>query len=136
MYAAKKGYRKPSIKNPRNEYLWTVEMVRKILMNQSYINFKTYSSREPRHAIRDQIMELSPSFIARVFASVSKLFNSICLIHKKRQRELSVDCKLPKNSDCGANLNYKYTHDNPGNHYFSCNNRAGNGLCKKTHHVR
>ena len=47
MYAAKKGYRKPSIKNPRNEYLWTVEMVRKILMNQSYVgdvvNFKTYS---------------------------------------------------------------------------------------------
>ena len=40
-------------------------------------------------------------------------------------------------SDCGANLNYKYTHDNPDNHYFSCkNNRAGNGLCKKTHHVR
>ena len=30
MYAAKKGYRKPSIKNPRNEYLWTIEMVRKI----------------------------------------------------------------------------------------------------------
>ena len=57
MYAAKKGYRKPSIKNPRNEYLWTVAMVRKILMNQSYVgdvvNFKTYSSREPRHAIRD-----------------------------------------------------------------------------------
>lgn len=47
MYAAQKGYRKPSIKNPRNEYLWTVEMVRKILMNQSYVgdvvNFKTYS---------------------------------------------------------------------------------------------
>ena len=47
MYAAKKGYRKPSIKNPQNEYLWTIEMVRKILMNQSYVgdvvNFKTYS---------------------------------------------------------------------------------------------
>ena len=40
-------------------------------------------------------------------------------------------------SDCGANLNYKYAHDNPDNHYFSCkNNRVGNGLCKKTHHVR
>ena len=39
--------------------------------------------------------------------------------------------------DCGANLNYKFTHDNPNNHYFSCrNNRAQNGLCKKTHHIR
>ncbi len=40
-------------------------------------------------------------------------------------------------SDCGANLNYKFTHDNPDNHYFSCkNNREQNGLCKKTHHIR
>lgn len=37
MYAYKKGYRKPAIKNPRSEYLWTVEMVRKILLNQSYV---------------------------------------------------------------------------------------------------
>ena len=30
-----------------------------------------------------------------------------------------------------------YTHDNPDNHYFSRkNSRAGNGLRKKTHHVR
>ena len=40
-------------------------------------------------------------------------------------------------SDCGANLNYKFTNDNPDNHYFSCkNSRAQNGLCKKTHHIR
>jgi len=40
-------------------------------------------------------------------------------------------------SDCGAHLNYKYTHDNPDNHYFSCRNkRANNGLCKQTHHIR
>ena len=88
MYAAKKGYRKPSIKNPRNEYLWTVEMVRKILMNQSYVddvvNFKTYSTRVPRHASREQIIVLFFSFIARVFVSVGKLFNFIRLIHKKR----------------------------------------------------
>ena len=46
-------------------------------------------------------------------------------------------CNLAKDSDCGANLNYKFTHDNPDNHYFSCKkNRASNGLCKKTHHVR
>jgi len=42
-----------------------------------------------------------------------------------------------KCSDCGANLNYKFTHDNPANHYFSCQNkRANNGLCNKTHHIR
>lgn len=42
-----------------------------------------------------------------------------------------------KCSACGANLNYKFTHDNPNNHYFSCrNNRAKNGLCKKAHHIR
>ena len=42
-----------------------------------------------------------------------------------------------KCSDCGANLNYKYTHDNPDNHYFSCRNkRANNGLCSQTHHIR
>ena len=46
-------------------------------------------------------------------------------------------CGYLKCSDCGANLNYKYTHDNPDNHYFSCRNkRAGNGLCSKTHHIR
>ena len=34
-------------------------------------------------------------------------------------------------------MNYKYTHHNPDNHYFSCkNNRSGEGLCKKTHHIR
>jgi len=40
-------------------------------------------------------------------------------------------------SDCGAHLNYKYTHDNPANHYFSCfNKRQNTGLCSKTHHIR
>ena len=34
-------------------------------------------------------------------------------------------------------MNYKYTHHNPDNHYFSCkNNKSGEKLCKKTHHVR
>ena len=42
-----------------------------------------------------------------------------------------------KCSDCGANLNYKFTHDNPNNHYFSCRNkRQNNGLCSQTHHIR
>ena len=40
-------------------------------------------------------------------------------------------------SNCGANLNYKFAHYNPDNHYFLCkNNREQNGLCKKTHHIR
>jgi hypothetical protein len=40
-------------------------------------------------------------------------------------------------SDCGAHLNYKFTHDNPENQYFSCrNNRARNGLCQTSHHIR
>ena len=58
-------------------------------------------------------------------------------------------CKKPKHvekhmlagflkcSDCGANLNYKYTHANPDNHYFSCRNKRENsGLCAQTHHIR
>jgi len=40
-------------------------------------------------------------------------------------------------TETGARLNYKYTHDNPANHYFSCrNNRQNNGLCLTTHHIR
>ena len=42
MHVVKEGYRKSPIKNPRNEYLWTVEMVRKILMNQSYVGDVIY----------------------------------------------------------------------------------------------
>ena len=40
-------------------------------------------------------------------------------------------------SKCTTFSKFRLTHDDPDNHYFSCkNNRAGNGLCKKTHHVR
>ena len=54
-----------------------------------------------------------------------------------KHTEKSIFAGLLKCSDCGANLNYKYTHDNPDNQYFSCRNkRAGNGLCGKTHHIR
>lgn len=42
-----------------------------------------------------------------------------------------------KCSDCVATLNYKYTHNNSDNPYFSCrNSRARNGLFNKTHHIR
>ena len=147
MYAAKKGYRKPSIKNPQNEYLWTIEMVRKILMNQSYVgdvvNFKTYSksfklkSRIDNDRENWQVHENvhKPIISRELFEEIQKSFGDT----KCRKPKC-----IPKNmfagflrcSDCGANLNYKFTHDNPDNHYFSCkNNRARNGLCKKTHHI-
>gem|GEM_PF-3268668 len=56
---------------------------------------------------------------------------------KPKHVEKNMFAGLLKCSDCGANLNYKYTHDNLENHYFSCRNkRANNGLCSKTHHIR
>ena len=148
MYAYKKGYRKPAIKNPRNEYLWTVEMVRKILSNQSYVgdvvNFKTYSKSfklkkrlenpEENWQIHKNVHE--PIVSRKVFEEVQKSFGDI-KYRKPKHIEKNMFAGFLKCSDCGANLNYKYTHDNPDNHYFSCrNNRAKNGLCKKTHHIR
>ena len=148
MYAYKKGYRKPSIKNPRNEYLWTVEIVRKILSNQSYVgdvvNFKTYSKSfklkkrlendRENWQIHKGVHE--PIISREMFEEVQKGFGDT-KYRKPKYIEKNMFAGFLKCSDCGANLNYKYTHDNPDNHYFSCrNNRAGNGLCKKTHHIR
>lgn len=148
MYAAKKGYRKPSIKNPRNEYLWTVEMVRKILMNQSYVgdvvNFKTYSksfklkgridNERENWQIHKDVHE--PIISRELFEEIQKSFGDV-KYRKPKNIEKNIFAGLLKCSDCGANLNYKFTHDNPDNHYFSCRNqRAQNGLCKKTHHIR
>ncbi len=148
MYAYKKGYRKPAIKNPRSEYLWTVEMVRKILLNQSYvgdvINFKTYSKSfklkkrlendKENWQIHKDVHE--PIISREVFEEVQKSFGDT-KYRKPKYIEKNMFAGFLKCSDCGANLNYKFTHDNPDNHYFSCrNNRAQNGLCKKTHHIR
>lgn len=148
MYAHKKGYRKPSIKNLRSEYLWTVEMVRKILSNQSYVgdvvNFKTYSksfklkkrleNSEENWQIHKDVHE--PIISREVFEQVQKSFGDI-KYRKPKYIEKNMFAGFLKCSDCGANLNYKYTHANPDNHYFSCrNNRAKNGLRKKTHHIR
>ncbi len=148
MYTYKKGYRKPAIKVPRNEYLWTVEMVRKILSNQSYVgdvvNFKTYSkSFKLKKRIENdkenwQIhKDVHDPIISRdKFEEVQKSFGDT-KYRKPKHIEKNMFSGFLKCSDCGANLNYKYTHDNPDNHYFSCrNSRAGNGLCKKTHHIR
>lgn len=148
MYAYKKGYRKPAIKTPRNEHLWTVEMVRKILSNQSYVgdvvNFKTYSKSfklkkriendKENWQIHKDVHE--PIISRDKFEEVQKSFGDT-KYRKPKHIEKNMFSGFLKCSDCGANLNYKYTHDNPDNHYFSCrNSRAGNGLCKKTHHIR
>lgn len=148
MYAYKKGYRKPAIKNPRSEYLWTVEMVRKILLNQSYvgdvINFKTYSKSfklkkrlendKENWQIHKDVHE--PIISREVFEEVQKSFGDT-KYRKPKYIEKNMFAGFLKCSDCEANLNYKFTHDNPDNHYFSCrNNRAQNGLCKKAHHIR
>ena len=148
MYTYKKGYRKPAIKTLRNEYIWTVEMVRKILSNQSYVgdvmNFKTYSKSfklkkriendKENWQIHKDVHE--PIISRDKFEVVQKSFGDT-KYRKPKHIEKNMFSGFLKCSDCGANLNYKYTHDNPDNHYFSCrNSRAGNGLCKKTHHIR
>ena len=77
-----------------------------------------------------------PIISRELFEIVQKTFKTT-KCQKPRQTQKSIFAGFLKCSDCGANLNYKFTHDNPDNHYFSCkNNRAQNGLCKKTHHIR
>lgn len=47
IYAQRKGFKNPTKKAVRGEFLWDTSMVRKLLMNRSYIgdvvNFRTYS---------------------------------------------------------------------------------------------
>ncbi|HHZ07081.1 MAG TPA: recombinase family protein [Clostridiales bacterium] len=47
LYAQRKGFKNPTKKAVRGEFLWDTSMVRKILMNRSYVgdvvNFRTYS---------------------------------------------------------------------------------------------
>ncbi len=148
VYAMKKGIKRPLGKAPLGEYLWTHVMVRSILSNQSYvgdvINFKTYSKSfklkkrldndKENWQIHKEVHE--PIISRELFEIVQKTFKTT-KCQKPRQTQKSIFAGFLKCSDCGANLNYKFTHDNPDNHYFSCkNNRAQNGLCKKTHHIR
>lgn len=148
VYAAKKGIRNPAVKIPLGEYLWSCEKVRRILTNQAYVgdivNFKTYSksfklkkrlkNTEENWEVYKNVHE--PIIERSVWETVQKTFGNT----KSRRPK-----NAPKNmfagflecSDCGAKLNYKFTNDNPDNHYFSCKNkRANNGLCKTTHHIR
>lgn len=148
VYADKKGIRKAATKVPLGEYLWSSQRVRMILSNQSYvgdvINFRTYNKSfklkrrlanakenwEVHKNMHEAIIERSD------FEKVQTTFGDT-KCRKPKHTEKNMFSGFLKCSDCGANLNYKYTHDNPGNHYFSCkNNRASNGLCQKTHHIR
>ena len=148
VYAIKKGFKRPLRKPPLGEYLWTHVMVRNILSNQSYtgdvINFKTYSKSfklkkrlendKENWQIHKNVHE--PIIDKELFELVQKTFKTT-KCQRPRQTAKNIFAGFLRCSDCGANLNYKFTHDNPNNHYFSCkNNRARNGLCKKTHHIR
>lgn len=140
----KQGYGLPEIA----KILTRKENVRSILINRSYVgdvvNFKTYSrsfklrerleNPEEKWEIHENIHE---AIIERsVWQDIQNTFGNV-RYKKPKHTEKHIFAGLLKCSDCGANLNYKYTHDNPDNHYFSCrNNRSGEGLCKKTHHIR
>lgn len=147
-YAFQKGYKNPAKKLTRGEYFWDTSMVRKILTNQSYIgdivNFRSYSKSyklkerldNPKEnwEIHEGVHE--PIIDRNTWEIVQKSFGDT-KYRKPKHIEKNMFAGFLKCSDCGANLNYKYTHDNPDNHYFSCHNkRANNGLCSKTHHIR
>ena len=147
-YAIQKGYRTPSTRSTRGECFWDVSVVHQTLTNQAYvgdvINFRTYSKSYKLKNRLDNPKEnweihkdVHEPIIARAFwEDVQKTFGNT-KYRKPKHIEKNMFAGYLKCSDCGANLNYKYTHDNPDNHYFSCHNkRANNGLCKKTHHIR
>jgi len=147
-HAVAKGHRKPSKRATRGDHFWDTSVVERILRNQAYvgdvINFRTYSRSYKLKERLDNPPEkweihesVHQAIIQRPFwDAIQKTFGGT----KARQPK-----HIPKNmfagflkcATCGANLNYKYTHDNPDNHYFSCRNkRDNNGLCGKTHHIR
>lgn len=113
------------------------------MQNQSYIgdvvNFKTYSKSFKLKKRLDNSKENwevhknahEPIIDRADFEKVQTTFGDT-KYRKPKQIEKNMFAGFLKCSDCGANLNYKYTHDNPDNHYFPCRNkRANNGLCKK-----
>jgi len=148
LYAQQKGYKNPTKKTNRGEFLWDKNAVRNILTNRAYVgdvvNFRTYSKSyklkkrldnpEEKWEIHENVHE--PIIERSSWNSVQKSFKST-KARQPKHIEKNMFSGLLKCSDCGANLNYKFTHDNPGNHYFSCRNkRANNGLCSQTHHIR
>lgn len=147
-YAIQKGYRTPTKRSTRGDCFWDVSVVHQTLTNQAYvgdvINFRTYSKSYKLKERLDNPKEnweihenVHEPIIDRLFwEDIQKTFGDT-KYRKPKHIEKNMFAGYLKCSDCGANLNYKYTHDNPDNHYFSCRNkRANNGLCKKTHHIR
>lgn len=145
VYAMKKGYDCPNNRLERQPYLWSHAMITKILKNQAYmgdvINFKTYSKsyklkkRLPNDPENWEIHKnVHDSIISRKhWEQVQRTFES--KRRKPKHTEKNMFAGYLKCSDCGANLRYKYTHQNPDNHYFSCGNNRDK-LCSKTHHIR
>ena len=148
VYAQRKGFKNPTKQAVRGESLWDTSMIRKLLMNQAYVgaivNFRTYSKSfklKERLANPEENWEIhknvhEPIIERSVWENIQKSFGQT-KYRKPKHIEKNMFAGLLQCSDCGANLNYKFTHDNPDNHYFSCRNkRANNGLCSKTHHIR
>jgi len=149
VYAVQKGHRNATKRVVRNEYLWGATMVQLILTNQSYcgdvVNFKTYRKSYRLKERLDNAPEnweihenVHEPIIERTFwCDIQKTFANRTRLKAPKTDEQSMFAGYLKCATCGANLNYKYTHDNPANHYFSCyNKRQQNGLCGKTHHIR
>lgn len=148
VYAAKHGLRRANNLSTRGDCFWDKSMVRKILLNRVYvgdvINFRTYSKS---YKLKDRIenseedmdihLDMHEAIVSRAdWEMVSKTFNTT-RCRSTKFSEKNIFSGFLKCSDCGANLNYKYTHDNPNNEYFSCRNqRVKNGLCTSTHHIR
>ena len=146
-YAAMKGLRVKT-RSTRGDFFWDKNMVTKILTNQSYVgdvvNFRTYSKSYKLKKRLDNPPEkweihknVHPAIIMRpLWEAIQKTFDATKARQPKHIRK-NMFAGFLKCSDCGANLNYKYTHQNPENHNFSCRNkRDNNGLCGKTHHIR
>jgi len=146
-YAAHKGYNKRKI-SVNGAYFWDHPIVRSILSNRAYlgdvVNFRTYSRSyklkqrlenpeenwDVHRGVHDPIIS-RPSWeaVQRTFGDTK--------YRKPKYVEKNMLSGYLFCADCGARLNYKYTHDNPENEYFSCRNkRARNGLCATTHHIR
>ncbi len=148
IYADRKGIRKSATKAPLGEFIWHHRTIAGILQNQSYVgdvvNFRTYSKSfklkkrlendKENWEIHKNVHE--PIIDRADFEKVQTTFGNT-KFRKPKNVPKNMFAGFLKCSDCGANLNYKFTHDNQDNCYFSCkNNRANNGLCKKTHHIR
>ena len=148
IYAVKKGLRKTAKRAITGEFMWHHGTVQAILAHPAYVgdivNFKTYTKSfklkkrfnndKENWEIHKNVHE--PIIERTAWGKVQKSFGDI-KYRKPKHIEKNMFAGFLKCSDCGANLNYKFTHDNPDNHYFSCKNkRANNGLCRKTHHVR